>query len=64
MERRTHNRIKKNFTLSENIVALIKAMAEKHGLSEAGVISTAVAQWADRDGVSAAGVRVPITESS
>jgi hypothetical protein len=49
MERRTQNRTKKNFTLSENVVGLIKALADKHGLSEAGVISTAVVQWADRE---------------
>lgn len=53
MERRTQKRVKKNFTLSENVVSLIQALAAKHGLSEAGVISTAVVQWADRDGVSA-----------
>lgn len=52
MERRTQNRTKKNFTLSENVVGLIKALADKHGLSEAGVVSTAVVQLAERDGVS------------
>jgi hypothetical protein len=52
MERRTQKRLKKNFTLSENVVGLIKALADKHGLSEAAVISTAVVQFADREGVS------------
>jgi hypothetical protein len=51
MDRRTQKRIKKNYALSENIVVLIRLLAEKHGLSDAGVISTAVAQWADRDNV-------------
>jgi hypothetical protein len=52
MDRRTQKRLKKNYALSENIVGLIKVLADKHGLSEAGAISTAIAQWADREGVS------------
>jgi hypothetical protein len=51
MDRRKQKRQKKNYALSENIVDLIRVLADKHGLSEAGAISTAVAQWADREGV-------------
>jgi hypothetical protein len=50
-DRRQDGRVRKNFELPKRHADLLAKLAEKHGLTEAGAICTAITQWADREGV-------------
>ena len=47
--RRSTPRARKTFDLPLRQVELLRMLAEKHGLTESGVVSTAITQMAQRD---------------